>query len=388
MATITITKQQESQLQQRLPVSLVSRERIQIIHAKADELGNGDPIVQDETMIQKMAATIKSWQFTLTDPLIPTALFLLAFEPQSFGSLLKWHLAWIVSGALSSHPNKLVKAISLGIAITNVTRYPFQHPYINGIYQMRSITILMRILEIVQQGPTYFERMGMGFSARYCFAFHDPRRAVPFPNAKEWDVKFRSSMQRSILGIVSLIGAVIAFHSMKPWLEITGSNGIFTKSMKIAARSYMGAGRLWALLIMSESIYSAHLAWFGLQAPKCFNEPFMSMSVTEFYGKRWNQANGRELRDVFYKPLAKRGYRVLAELSVFVASALLHVYLINVLQGSWRDHLLTFAFFLNELCLTRVEKTFNLKGHRYFHLTRFVFGPLFFEPLFATLPPF
>lgn len=84
---------------------------------------------------------------------------------------------------------------------------------------------------------------------------------------------------------------------------------------------YLGVDGAIRLL---EAIYRG----FGLRPPVLHNHPILSLSVAEFWGRRWNRIVGQWLYTSFYRPLALRGQPRRAALATFAASALLHLYIL------------------------------------------------------------
>ena len=77
------------------------------------------------------------------------------------------------------------------------------------------------------------------------------------------------------------------------------------------------------------------------------NLPFLSQSLREFWGRRYNQHVGVILRESIFQPVLHHiSSPTLASLSVFLISALLHIHLALVTFKDSRSTLSTLIFFL------------------------------------------
>ena len=77
---------------------------------------------------------------------------------------------------------------------------------------------------------------------------------------------------------------------------------------------------------MLEAVASAGVAVyrvFGIEPPPVHNRPYLSRSVAELWGVRWNKVVGRWLRVSFYAPFARRGAPRAGLVAAFAMSALL-----------------------------------------------------------------
>ncbi len=104
----------------------------------------------------------------------------------------------------------------------------------------------------------------------------------------------------------------------------------------------------------------AGYAAFGVEVPPLHDRPYLSRSVGEFWGVRWNKVIGGWLRSSFYVPLARRGWPRAGMLAAFGMSALLHAYL--VLPGAaWPWAVLMSGFFVVQAMLMTLERSMKVK---------------------------
>lgn len=137
------------------------------------------------------------------------------------------------------------------------------------------------------------------------------------------------------------------------------------------------------LVALSSSIVKKILVGFELELEPPSNEPYLSTSLQEFWGKRWNLTVTNTLRLTVYNPVRSALSHVVgvkwalrfAVLATFVVSGLMHellFYYVNSVRPSWE---MTGFFVIHGLCVMveigvkrAVKDTWRLPG--------FVSGPL------------
>ncbi len=124
----------------------------------------------------------------------------------------------------------------------------------------------------------------------------------------------------------------------------------------------------------------------GYAVSRVMNDPlFGSVSLRDFWGKRWDLPIQSLFRDCVYLPARRAGIsRERASLLAFAASALLHCYAILLAGLRPREHASLFAcmgfFFAIQPVLIALEDSFGRKLFSW-HYSLILFAPLFFEPL-------
>jgi hypothetical protein len=141
-----------------------------------------------------------------------------------------------------------------------------------------------------------------------------------------------------------------------------------------------------AMLRFFEFVYRC----VGLRPPVMHDHPILSLSLAEFWGRRWNRVVGGWLFATFYRPLAARGRRALGTVAAFVASALLHFYFtwaaIGIGWGLWMA-----SFFVLQVPLLWLEERLNQRAwrvpvrHAWTATWMALTSPLFIEPLLAIM---
>ncbi len=130
----------------------------------------------------------------------------------------------------------------------------------------------------------------------------------------------------------------------------------------------------------------------GLRPPPLHDAPYLSRSMSEFWGVRWNKVVGSWLRANCFTPLARRHRAGLGIVASFAASALLHWYLVVVALGlKWS--LVMAAFFLVQLVFLAAERLLGVKRWRAAAARTWTLGimlaasPLFIEPMIRLVDP-
>ncbi|OVA17094.1 hypothetical protein BVC80_9047g56 [Macleaya cordata] len=121
----------------------------------------------------------------------------------------------------------------------------------------------------------------------------------------------------------------------------------------------------------------------GLELEPQFNDPFLSTSLQDFWGRRWNLMVSSLLRTTIYEPvrsictniLGRWWARTLGILATFVVSGVMHELLFFYMGRMWPTWDVTWSFVLQGVCLVvEIELKKALKGK--FRLHRLVSGPL------------
>ena len=87
--------------------------------------------------------------------------------------------------------------------------------------------------------------------------------------------------------------------------------------------------------------------------------PFLSMSLSEFWGIRWNPVIGKLLQTSFYKPFRKQGIsRILCVLSCFAGSGVLHAYPVYISTRNVRSSAMMGCFFVLMGFIVIIEQAF------------------------------
>jgi hypothetical protein len=183
----------------------------------------------------------------------------------------------------------------------------------------------------------------------------------------------RAAVRKAVRDVLMNASGILAA------LAVLRSRAVAERWFLIAVASMY---RFYFLVSGVEAGYRLHLALFSIKAPVCFDAPWNSLTIAEFWGKRWNLSIAQQLRNVFYKPILQvSGNKRLAALATFIASSGLHMIPIVSLGGSKKAVATTALFFLVQPLLMAVESAFHIKSKLWVHGALWAVAPLFSLPL-------
>jgi hypothetical protein len=210
---------------------------------------------------------------------------------------------------------------------------------------------------------------------RHLANIHDSRQILAVP--PHFD---RAAFVRLLAATVVLMASV--------WLIRQGSH--YDDWRRYALRWYLGGFPLpFAACIGVDALVVLVGGWFGRGMPRAWDNPHLSVSLSEFWSHRWNRIVNGVLRDHVFRPLSRHG-AVVAMTGAFVASAALHAYLVGVLLGPWAI-LLWSAFFLAQPLAMWLERRLGVRrwpawaGHAWTLGVLLALYPLFITPLLELL---
>jgi len=173
--------------------------------------------------------------------------------------------------------------------------------------------------------------------------------------------------------------------------------GVYVANQQVGAAHWAlrwGGGVVFAVAAFEAATRALPIAYglLGLRPPLLHDAPYLSRSMSEFWGVRWNKVVGSWLRANCFAPLARRGRASLGIVASFAASALLHWYLVVVALGlKWS--LVMAAFFLVQLVFLAAERLLDVKRWPAAAARTWTLGimlaasPLFIEPMIRLVDP-
>jgi hypothetical protein len=105
------------------------------------------------------------------------------------------------------------------------------------------------------------------------------------------------------------------------------------------------------------------MAALGINVPPFFQSPYRSVTISEFWGKRWNLPALEFLRRCCFAPLARWG-AVFAMFATFAISAVGHALLAFYALGRWKIAVVFGAFFLVQPLLIAAERGLAVRRWR------------------------
>lgn len=184
------------------------------------------------------------------------------------------------------------------------------------------------------------------------------RHLVLLPDSRRIVRGLPRRLEIAALGQLLLAGGIAAGAF---W--IIAIAGQFDGWRHYALRWYVGGAPLpFALMACLDAVLALVAAASGRAVPPVNRAPWLARSLSEFWSLRWNSIINGVLREHVYKRVAHRGATT-AMTATFVASAVLHAYLIGMLQGLGATLAWT-AFFLAQPALMWIERRLGVRRWR------------------------
>ena len=223
-----------------------------------------------------------------------------------------------------------------------------------------------------------------GFRVLHLLVLHDLRHdgAARQPGR----IRLRPDWRPGLLLGSSLWGAAAA---VALWLALFIAPTL-SPPWRWLARCGAGVGFAYAGVEGALGAFELVYRVVGLRPPVLHRQPLLSLSIAEFWGRRWNRIVGSWLFATFYRPLAARGSPGWGLVAAFAGSAVLHLYFTWAALGL-RPALHMAAFFLVQLPLLGLERRLGQSSwpraaRRVWTLAWLVLvSPLFVEPMLDIL---
>ena len=183
----------------------------------------------------------------------------------------------------------------------------------------------------------------------------------------------------------NLFLATVVFAVAIAMVETVSANGLNLPVRWLAG----GIGAL-AIGEMATAGPSFVMAALGIKVPPFFQSPYRSVTIGEFWAKRWNLAAAEFLRRCCFAPLARHG-AVFAMFATFAISAAGHALMAFFVLGRWKIAVVFGAFFLVQPLLIAAERRLAVRrwrpeAGRAWTLTALaVTSPLAIEPILQGL---
>lgn len=167
---------------------------------------------------------------------------------------------------------------------------------------------------------------------------------------------------------------------------VCSSSQLLSGAPRLAGRWAMGALFAYAAVEVVVSVVILAYAALGIDPRPLHDDPIRSKTITEFWGRRWNRAVHRFLKQTFFVPVARRGYTELGMALSFLVSAFIHfAFMLPAVGAFWAG--MMGAFFLLQLPFLWAERALGVARWptplaRTWTLTLLLASsPLFVEPL-------
>ena len=154
-----------------------------------------------------------------------------------------------------------------------------------------------------------------------------------------------------VLAAYALLAFAAGFELAHP-LPLTAANWFWFRILMGCALVYCG------MEVITGGIRFLHrLA--GVDVSPIQRMPILSLSIAEFWSKRWNRSVSGWLNEFVFLPLVRRRRPVLAMIAAFAASAALHAWMFFVAAGG-QAALMVATFFLLQAALVLVESRLHI----------------------------
>jgi hypothetical protein len=181
-----------------------------------------------------------------------------------------------------------------------------------------------------------------------------------------------------------LAAAVVCSLAMTVMIKVPASG------FWLVLQWFSGGIMLLALAGMLTASHYLLTALFGVTTPALMQSPWLSVSISEFWNKRWNPGTSVIFRKILFQPLARKA-PVAALFAVFAFSALVHTLVFYVALVQWKVSLINGAFFLIQPLFILAEGRLGIRrwpsaaGRTWTLTVLTVTSPLFVEPALQVI---
>lgn len=243
-----------------------------------------------------------------------------------------------------------VTLIWWGLALTLlgiVVAAPIDSPY------LRLAAFLIAGAKIQNASDVAFKRITRPLRANSFFNFlkwtNSPPDTVIAKSSEGMAANRQLGLQRIKIGLFQLI----------PGIALVYLNQKFS-FQEISFALYFGYVGIAILLLPSGFFRLAigiYMLASGHYTKPMFDNPMASISIHEFWSKRWNMMYMRSAFRTVFRPMLKQGFSPFAAtMTVFICSGITHELLIFVVRGSFDGY--NGAFFLLQGLAVNLEKRF------------------------------
>ena len=276
-----------------------------------------------------------------------------------------WASEVLLVAALSGRRPGAAIGVAVTVVLLPVPAFVEGPPIVRFLLAIGAVICLLRALDLWREAPLG----NFATRARHLVLLFDTRLAAP----RRPGLDLAAGARLALAGVVFLT-ALAAVR----WAGALPDAGRYAvRWLGGAVMGFAGFEALVALVLGSSALV-------GLRPPLLHDRPYLSRSIAEFWGRRWNRVVSRILRERCFEPLARRSAR-LGLVAVFAASALIHAYaagvaLDTVAAASWA------AFFLAQPALIAAERRIGARrwtepgGRVWTAAALAVVAPLFLEP--------
>lgn len=281
-------------------------------------------------------------------------------------------LACNVLAVLAAGPSRPRKAGAIGLsglAFVLAAAFPPPFPALRGWLWLAAAMMAMRVVDVL---GTLADRPDAATRLAQLLLVYDPRDMRPAAPRLAPDLLLRALAY----GALAAVALLFAASTPPPW------------------RWLGGALHFYALLEAVDAGFRTVFTGLGLRARPLQDRPYLSVTLAELWGRRWNREVGRWIHRTCFRPLVRRGWPALGVLAGFAWSATFHGAAAWAAAGPTAGALMA-SFFLAHGALLLAERGLGVArwprwaGHTWVIVVFVVTVPLFAEPLLQLtgIPP-
>ncbi len=276
-------------------------------------------------------------------------------------------LAVLVAGPSRSRKAAAIGLSGVGFVVAAALPPPF--PALRGWLWLAAAMMAMRVVDVLGMAA---DRPDATTRLAQLLLVYDQREMRPAVPRFAADLVVRAL----VYGALAALALLFAALTPPPW-------------------RWLGGGlHFYALLEAADAGFRTLFTALGLRARPLQARPYLSVTLAEFWGRRWNREVGRWIHRTCFRPLVRRGWPALGVLVGFAWSATFHGAAAWAAAGPTAGAVMA-SFFLAHGILLLAERGLGVShwprwaGHTWVIAMFIVTVPLFAEPLLQLLglPP-
>jgi hypothetical protein len=188
----------------------------------------------------------------------------------------------------------------------------------------------------------------------------------------------------------ALLAVTFGLVTVPAWFALSAVVPTVSGVLGLLLRWGVGLVFSYAITDLAYGAVAVSLPAVGFHVYELHRAPFLSRTVKEFWGERWNRTVSAWFGEHLLRPLARRRQAKLGVLASFLASATLHGYLVFSAIGGAMT-LVMFSYFAVQGALVFLEMKVKAQtwsrpvGHAWTVTVMTVTSPLFVEPALQCL---
>lgn len=235
------------------------------------------------------------------------------------------------------------RKIAAGIALLFALLFPYYvpaAPLLRAVLACMGLLALVKVLQIAMK-PARWASQPRIWHALVPF---DIDRTARVPPALDW---------RLLIALIAyaLLAFAAGLELTHPLLLATGFGFWF--------RILMGCTLVYCGMEVITGAFRFLHRLAGVDVLPIQRLPILSLSLAEFWSKRWNRSVSGWLNELVFLPLVRRRRPVLALIAAFAASAALHAWMFFVAAGG-QAALMAATFFLLQAALVLMESRLHI----------------------------